>query len=219
MRRRNVLAFPIRFLIRSVYPVSRSRLVIVAVCGIPCRLACRLVPPSRSVVSFPVCFFFVSALGRLARRLALSRLVICVSSSCFLIRFAHLRSSLCSSVRPVFVSSLTPFVFVSSPFVFVSSPFAFVSSLFVVIIVIVVVVCVSLPLPHSLRSSFRSRHRLPSLRLVPRRRCSICVSLDVPYETADAPDVPLICSLGRLPLTIAIGEQMGNRAGKNGACG
>lgn len=57
MRRRNVLAFPTRFLIRSVYPVSRSRLVIVVVCGIPCRLAHRLVPPSRSVVSFPVCFF------------------------------------------------------------------------------------------------------------------------------------------------------------------
>ena len=43
MRRRNVLAFPTRFLIRSVYPVSRSRLVIVVVCGIPCRLAHRLV--------------------------------------------------------------------------------------------------------------------------------------------------------------------------------
>lgn len=52
-----MLAFPTRFLIRSVYPVSRSRLVIIAVCGIPCRLVFRLVVPSRSVVSFPVCLF------------------------------------------------------------------------------------------------------------------------------------------------------------------
>lgn len=49
--------FPYSFSHSLCSSVSRSRLVIVAVCGIPCRLACRLVPPSRSVVSFPVCFF------------------------------------------------------------------------------------------------------------------------------------------------------------------
>lgn len=49
--------FPYSFSHSLCLSVSRSRLVIVAVCGIPCRLVSRLVPPSRSVVSFPVCLF------------------------------------------------------------------------------------------------------------------------------------------------------------------
>ena len=76
---------------------SRSRLVIVAVCGIPCRLVSRLVMPSRSVVSFPVCLFRFRPWA--------SRFV--VSFSLFVIASRPF-CSLTHSVRPVSVSSLIP---------------------------------------------------------------------------------------------------------------
>ena len=80
--------------------VSRSRLVIVAVCGIPCRLVSRLVVPSRSVVSFSVCFFRFR-LGASRSSVSFYFVSPSVLSSCFLTssclrfltRFAHLRSS------------------------------------------------------------------------------------------------------------------------------
>lgn len=178
-----MFAFPIRFLIRSVYPVSRSRLVIVVVCGIPCRLAHRLVPPSRSVVSFPVCFFFRFRLGasRLSSRslFSLLRLVVLLLFACF--RF--LTHSVRLRLRPRSSSSLSS-----------SSSSSFVSC--------------SRCLTHFAR---------PFVLAIVSRHCVALASSALPiafpsmsHMKRHAHDVPSICSLGRLPLTITIGEQMGN---------
>ena len=159
--------FPYSFSHSLCSSVSRSRLV------------SRLVVPSRSVVSFPVCFFFVSALGRLARRLVLSSRY-CVSSSC--------SSSLAS------VSLLTPFVFASVP--------------------------VRRHHCHSRRRSCLAPLPLLSFSFLssvsPRLASHVssafpyCRPLDIPYETSDAHDVPLICSPGRLPPMIVMRSRWGN---------
>ena len=164
-----MLAFPIRFLIRSVYPVSRSRLVIVVACRYSLssrlssrfiRLAGRLVclfafsfPPW--VVSLVVSFYLVSLL----------RLVIL------------LPHSLCSSPFVALLVRSSGFRFIAH-FCLSSS---FVSCPVASIVVFILVVRLS-PSCVSCSSAF-----------------PYCRPLDIPYETSDAHDVPLIYSLGHLP--------------------
>ena len=177
--RRSVLAFP--YLLRSSFVRTFSRsppsCSLVVVCGISYRLVCTSRLSSRPVVSFPVCLFrFRHVASRLLSR-----------SLFLLLRLVVLPPySLRSSVRPVSVSSLALLVSVR------------LRSSQLVVIIVIVVVRIS---PCCLCYRFRScRPSLPVIAsLLPRWRCSICVPFDVPYETTDAHDIPLICSPGRLP--------------------
>lgn len=173
--RRSVLAFPYSLRSSFVCPFSRSppSCSLVVVCGISYRFACRLVHPSRLSVSLSVCLFLFPPWVVSFCRLVLS-VSLCVSSS--------------YSFSLASVSSLTRFV--SSPFVFVSSPF-------IVIIVIIVVVRVS-PLLPLLSFSFSSSVS-PRLASHASLAFPYCRPLDVPYETTDDHDVPLIYSPGCFP--------------------
>ena len=105
--RRSVLAFPYSLRSSFVCPFSRSppSCSLVVVCGISYRLARRLVLPSRSIVSFPVCLFLFPPQG----------VSLVVSSSLLVI----------ASYRLAFL--LTPFVF-ARPFVRSSFPHSLRSS-------------------------------------------------------------------------------------------
>lgn len=145
--KRSVLAFPYSLRSSFVCPFSRSppSCSLVVVCGISYRLARRLVLPSRSIVSFPVCLFhFRLVASRSSSRplFSLLRLVVLLLFACF--RF--LTHSVRLRLRPRSSSSLSS-----------SSSSSFVSC------------------PCCLRCRFHSRHpSLPVIAsLLPRRRCQL----------------------------------------------
>lgn len=188
--RRSVLAF-----------IAHSVRLSVCLCLAPvvaCGILYRLIPSVSSLVS--PC--------RLVPRLVLfvlpNRLV-----SCLLIPFPSWGVSPCRLVpsvsQGVSLSCFLSHVSVSS----LTSSVRLRSSPLVIIIVVVRVLPLLSPLSFSFSSSVSPRLASHVSSAFP-----YCVPLlrspDVPYETADAHDVPLIYSLGRLPSTIAIGEQMGN---------
>lgn len=96
---------------------------------------------------------------------------------------------------------------------FVSSPFVFVSSPFVVIIVIIIVVVRVLSLLPLLAFSFSSSVSPHLASLLPRRRSPIAFP-SMSHMKRHAHDVPLIYSLGRLPLTSTMGNRWKIELGK-----